>query len=255
MGTWNTALFANDLACDVRDHYHELLENGVDDAEASRQTLKAYEKWFDDDEEGAFAILALAVTQSKVGRLDVAVRDRALAAIEGGRGLGISENDNPKLLAKRREVLEKARAQIAGPQPVRKRIKPPAKPSCGLVAGDVLALDLPGGPAILRVVRVSAHRKGETPYLEELKYEGRTVPPLNKIERLEAKVKDLIAMVDEFSPNTHFAALADGKNAGWLEAGFRKVATIAERTGDKESGDSGYGVRWSELANDYRIRR
>lgn len=44
MGTWDSSLFA-DLACDVRDHYVELLERGVTDKEATRLTLTHFRGW------------------------------------------------------------------------------------------------------------------------------------------------------------------------------------------------------------------
>jgi len=249
MGVWNTALFSNDLACDIRDHYWELIEDGVDDAEATRQTTAKFQQSLDDPDDGTCAILALAVTQSKIGRLDPGVRDRALAAIDRGGDLSIWAMDNPSSLAKRRQVLAKVRDQLTAPQRARVRVKRPSRPSCGLVAGDVLALDLPAGPALLRVVRVHVHRKGETPCLEELRFSGTEAPSTGILEQLEAKVNDSIAMM---SPDARFFALPELKNSGWKEAGFQKVATIPERTGDSESLLPSYGIRWSNLVIRYR---
>jgi hypothetical protein len=249
MGVWDTALFSNDLACDIRDHYRELIEDGVDDTEATRQTTEKYRASFDDPEDGASAILALAVTQSKIGRLDPVIRDLALAALERGGDLAVWAIDNPKLLAKRKQVLSKAREQITGPQPARARIKRPSRPSCGLVAGDVLALDLPSGPALLRIVRVHVHRRGETPCLEELQFSGTDLPAPGMVKELAARVKGSMAMM---SPDARLFALPDLKNAGWKEAGFKKVATIPERAGDSGSVLPSFGIRWSTLAARYR---
>ena len=249
MGVWDSALFSNDLACDIRDHYRELIEDGVDDAEATRQTVAKYQGSLDDPDDGTCAILALAVTQSRIGRLDPVIRDRALAAIERGGDLSIWAVDNPKLLPKRKQALAKAREQLTGPQPARARVKRPSRPSCGLVAGDVLALELPGGPALLRIVRVHVHRRGETPCLEELKFSGTELPTLGMLATLEAKIEDSIAMM---SPDARLFALPDLKNAGWKEAGFKKVATIPEREGDSGSALPSFGVRWSNLVARYR---
>ena len=251
MGVWDTAVFANDLACDIRDHYRELIEDGVDDAEATRQTTAKYQESLDDPDDGASAILALAVTQSKIGRLDPVIRDWALAVIERGGDLAVWAIDNPKLLAKRKQVFEKVREQLTGPQPARRRLKRPRGPSCGLCAGDVLALDLLGGLALLRVVRVHVHRKGETPCLEELQFSGAELPSQGILEQLEAKVADSIAMM---SPDARLFALPDLKNAGWKEAGFKKVATIPERAGDRECFLPSFGIRWSNLVVRYRQR-
>jgi hypothetical protein len=115
----------------------------------------------------------------------------------------------------------------------------------------VLALDLPGGPALLRVVRVHVHRKGETPCLEELQFSGTELPSLGLLEQLEAQVKDSNAMIQ---PDARLFALPDLKNAGWKEAGFKKVAAIPERAGDSESVLPSYGIRWSYLVTRYRQR-
>jgi hypothetical protein len=115
----------------------------------------------------------------------------------------------------------------------------------------VLALDLPGGPALLRIVRVHVHRRGETPSLEELRFSGIELPTLGTLATLEAKIKDSIAMM---SPDARLFALPDLKNAGWKEAGFRKVATIPEREGDSKSALPSFGVRWSNLVVRYRQR-
>jgi hypothetical protein len=248
MGVWGAALFSSDIACDIRDHYRELIEDGVDDAEATRLTAAKYRESLDDPDDGASAILALAVTQSKIGRLDPVIRDLALAAIERGGDLSVWAIDNPKLLARRKQVLAKVREQLTGPQPARSRVKRPSRPGCGLVAGDVLALDFPGGLALLRIVRVHVHRKGETPCIEELQFRGTELPSLEILERLEARVEPSIAMM---SPDARLFALPGLKNTGWKEAGFRKVATIPERAGDSESVLPSFGTRWSNLAERY----
>ena len=45
MAVWGAALFSDDEALDVRDHYRELLEDGVEDSAASRQTLEKFEEY------------------------------------------------------------------------------------------------------------------------------------------------------------------------------------------------------------------
>src|SRR5262249_40248358 len=147
----------------IRDEYREQIENGVEDAEAMRSTLAKFRAHFDDPECGAICIIALAVTQYKIGRLDPGIRSQALAAIDNGADLVAWERDNPKSLPKRRAVLEKARAQLLGPQPARKRLRPRRPLRCGLVAGDGLTLTTPDGLKLLRVVCVKTHRLGENP--------------------------------------------------------------------------------------------
>lgn len=249
MGTWGTGIFDNDTACDIRGEYREQIEDGVDDGEAMRSTLASFGRYFDDTESGAVSILALAVTQSKIGRLDPDIRARALAAIDRGADLATWEEEDPKSLPKRRAVLEKARAQLIGPQPARKRLRPPRKETCGLVAGDGLALTTPSGLALLRVVRVKDYRVGEDPILEELQFSGSELPSQSELDQLKAVVKSNIALGSE----PRFSAFnGPGPYKGdWEQAGFRKVASFTPRPGDEEA-SANAGVAWIAIAGRLR---
>jgi hypothetical protein len=251
LGVWGTDLFSDDLACDLRDHYRELLEDGTEDGDATRRTLEKFRAYLVESE--GIALLAFAVTQSKLGRLDPDIRDQALAVLDGGADLEVWESENPKLLPKRRAVLEKARGQLTGPQPPRRRLRPPKRISSGLAAGDVLALALPRRVALLRVVRVRPHRLGESPVLEELDFTGSELPSLDAIERLGPKVQDPIAMVHALSPDTRFFAFVM-ERIDWQRAGFRKVQTISARAGDEEAPLPSVGISWAQLAERYRLR-
>jgi hypothetical protein len=253
MGTWGTGIFSNDISRDVRDHYRELLEDGVDDAEATRRTLDKFRSYFDDPEEGVNCIVALAITQSKIGRLDANLCARALTAIDSGSDLKMWEQENPKLLPKRCEALNKARAQLTGPQPARKRLRPPPRPTCGLVAGDVLALTTPTGMALLRVVRVKSHRRGETPYIEQLKFDGFELPSAEALEKLEAADKFMLGLIHASSGDCRFTAFTSYDKIDWQAAGFTKAAILACRSGDEQAAYPGYGIAWSALAE--RLRR
>jgi hypothetical protein len=245
MGVWGADLFSDDLACDIRDHYRELLEDGIDGGEATRRILDKFRAYF--EESDGIALLALAVTQSKLGRLEAGIRDRAVAVLDRGADLEVWKRDNPKLLSKRREALEKARAQLTGPQPPRKNLRPPKRISSRLAAGDVLALELPRHVALLRVVRVRLHRRGETPVLEELDFKGSAVPSGEALERLGPKVNDPIARVHARSPDMRFFAFV-AQRIDWERAGFRKVQTIPVRAGDEQAPLPSYGISWAALA-------
>jgi hypothetical protein len=248
---WGTALFSDDVACDIRDHYRQLLEDGAEDAAATRLTLEKFEPYL--EEPDGVALIAFAVTQSTVGRLEPDVRDRALAIIDAGADLAVWEQENPKLVPKRRGVLEKARAQLTGPQPARKRLRPPKRVLSGLAAGDVLALALPRRLALLRVVRVHAHRLGETPVLEELDFDGTEVPARDALERLGPRVNDPISFMHPLESDTRFSAFVN-QRIDWQHAGFQKVQTIEGRPGDEQSPIPGNGISWAELAASYRRR-
>jgi hypothetical protein len=246
MGTWETNIFGDDTACDVRDEYREFIEDGVSDAEATRRTLKKFKGWFKGPE-GTSAIVGLAVAQSKIGRLDPKIRDLALAAIDRGGDLAIWNEESPKDAGKRKAALEAARAQITGPQPARKHLKPPRRLLCDLVAGDVLAFDRPVGPALIRVVRVKLGRRFETPLLEELVFRGNKAPPAEVIQELPARELRGAHRDARFE-----AMILTSKDAGWKEAGFLKVARIPARDDDGEPDWSGSGIFWPYLAKLYR---
>lgn len=245
MGVWGTSLFSDDLACDIRDHYRELLEDGVEDDDATRRVLGKFRAYFDESE--GIALLALAVTQSKLGRLNPDIRDRALSVLDGGADLEVWERENPKLLPKRRAVLEKARAQLTGPQPPRRRLRPPKRTSSGLAAGDVLALTLPRHVALLRVVRIRAHRLGETPVLEELDFKGTDVPSRDVLEHLGPRVNEPVSPVHALSPDTRLFAFV-AEQIDWQRAGFLKVQTISVRAGDEHAPLPSCGISWAVLA-------
>jgi hypothetical protein len=248
---WGTGLFSDDVTCDVRDHYRELLEDGVDDAAATQLTVDKFRAYF--EEADGVALIALAVTQSKLGRLDPSIRDRALAALDRNADLEIWERDNPKLLPKRRAVLDKARVQLTGQQPARRRLRPPKRVSSGLAAGDVLALPLPRGIALLRVVRVRSHRLGETPVLEQLEFNGTEVPLRDELERLAPKLTDPVALLDPSSPDRKFFAFVM-TGVDWQDAGFQKVETIGARAGDDQAPLPSAGISWAVLADRCRRR-
>jgi hypothetical protein len=254
VGVWGADLFADDLACDIRDHYRELLEDGIDDGAAMRLILEKFRAYLEESE--GIALLAFAVTQSKLGRLDPDIRDRALSVLDGGADLEEWKRENPKLLPKRRAVLEKARAQLTGPQPPRRRLRPPKRISSGLAAGDVLALALPGRVALLRVVRVRPHRLGESPVLEELDFKGVDVPSRDVLECLGPARQPLGLMPassPDGRPDTRFFAFVAQK-IDWQRAGFRKIETISARPGDEQAPMPSSGISWAVLAERFSRR-
>jgi hypothetical protein len=248
---WGTGLFSDDVACDVRDHYRQLLEDGIEDSAATQRTLEKFRAYV--EEPDGIALLALAVTQSTLGRLDTVIRDRALAVLDRGADLETWERENPKLLPRRRKTLEKTRAQLSGQQPPRKRVRPPKRVSSGLAAGDVLALTFPDRVVLLRVVRVRVHRLGETPVLEELDFDGTHVPPRDVLERLSPHLEDPIGLAPALLPDTRFFAFVM-QGIDWERAGFRKVQTMSARAGDEEAPLPSAGISWAALAERYRLR-
>lgn len=119
------ALFADYVALNVRNDYRALIECGADDNEATRSILDSYANAVSDPDDGPLVWLALAFTQSKVGRLDRTVADRALQIIDNGDGMTRWKRQGGAATARRDSELAKVRAQLTGPQPPRRRLRSP----------------------------------------------------------------------------------------------------------------------------------
>jgi hypothetical protein len=253
MGTWGVGLFSDDTACDIRDEYREHIEDGVDDSEATRLTVDKFRGDFDDPDEGPVLWIAFAVTQSKIGRLDSAIRDKALDAIEAGADLARWEEENPKSVTKRRKVFTDARALLTGPQPSRKRLRPPQRYGTPLARGDVLALRIPNNIVLLCVCDVRPHRQIDTLVVEELDFKGETLPSLENLQQLKPKTTDLISGV--LSNGRRFEVSAYDK-ISWEQARFEKIGTMTPSTmpDSFEPGLGAIGYTWSRLSERYRSR-
>ncbi len=248
MGASGPALFSDDVAADVRGVYRELLEDGVDDNEAIERVLGQFSDALTDRDDGPVVIFALAVTASKLGRLGPALRARALALLDAGRGVEQWEEEAPKLLRQRQESLRKVRDQLTGPQPRRKPVRPPSRHVTTLQPGDLLALELREGDyTALRVLRVQESRYGLDPLVQILDWRGANMP-----------VVPDVANVPDLAPRP----IVDGERNGWWstsswligrrghdysDVGFVKIGTTETRPGDKDAQSNHY-PSWDVLA-------
>src|SRR5690242_9763247 len=124
MGAWSTSIFSDDLAADVRDEFRELISEGLDPDEATKQLLKKYRSSLRDGDERPVFWLALAATQWNLGRLVPGTLAEALNVIDSGEDLKRWQ-ENGKLLQKRRDVLVKLREKLVSPLPPPKKLAPP----------------------------------------------------------------------------------------------------------------------------------
>lgn len=125
MDSWETGLFDDDLAADVRADWEAALAGGESHARATRRLV---EEWVD-EVAGSVALaaafwIALAALQLRAGALEVDVRDRAVRAIGRGEDLdrweqgpfGRLEEDEGEdakdEVADRRHVTAALRAQL-----------------------------------------------------------------------------------------------------------------------------------------------
>ena len=147
MGTWETGLYSNDLALDVRDDYREMLVFHYSHEEAVKRLVQEYEL-SEDDPYNAAGWFALADCAWKYGYLDEGLKQlvQRLYEEEAEKELWA---DSPRDWKKRKTVIAKLLERIQVPR------KKPAKPSMpylprpyyvGWHIGDMLAFQLQDGP-------------------------------------------------------------------------------------------------------------
>lgn len=251
MGTWGVELFSDDTAADVRAQYRELIEDGVEDAEATQQVLEQFREYLDDEDDGPVVWLALAVSQSQIGRLAPEVRDRALSVIETGADLERWTHDS-EMLQQRRVVLAKAREQLVGPQPKRNNLRrPPMRHVTDLQPGDVLSFRASNGRiALARVTRLDPGRSSIALIVKVLRYADRGEPSSEEIAALPDRQKPDIDPPPSPSPPWWSVDWRLEGDAGieYVEAGFRRLTNIGAKPGDENSQAWTYGS-WSSFAN------
>jgi hypothetical protein len=250
MGTRGVELFSDDTAADVRAQYRELIEDGVEDAEATQQVLESFQEYVDDEDDGPVVWLALAVSQSQVGRLSPEVRDKALSVIDAGADLERWSHD-PQRLEQRRVVLAKARSQLLGAQPKRKKLRRPRmRYVTDLQPGDVLSYRASNGRVgLVRVTRLDPDRTSIAPIIKVLRYAETVVPDSEQIPTLPDRQKPDIDPPPSPSPPWWSVDWRPEGDAGidYVEAGFRRLTNIGPKPGDENSRAWTFGS-WSNLA-------
>ena len=78
MGSWSTAIFSDDTACDVRDDFKDYIGDGYSSSEATNLIIAEWQKSLDDPDEESIFWLSLAVTQWNIGRLEKKVKNCCL---------------------------------------------------------------------------------------------------------------------------------------------------------------------------------
>jgi hypothetical protein len=149
MGTWGPGVFADDFASDVRGDWREVLEDGVDAAEATRRLITKYHADVDapDDDDGPIFWFALAAAQAATGRLQPDVANKALALIDAGGDVARFARDGGERLGRQRAAkLEELARTLRGPQRSPTAIKRPALRVSPMAVGDLVR------------VRTTAHR-------------------------------------------------------------------------------------------------
>ena len=183
MGVWGPAIFSDDTASDIRSEYRDLLEDQVPDEEATQRILHSYKDL--DDDEVHVLWLALAAAQQQAVRLEDRVRDEALRIIDTGEGLEYwaeeADDGDGADLKKRKAALQALRTKLTGPQPSRKKIRRPYRPTTDLVPGDLLSYTPEQGPTLVfRVIGVESNRHFEAPVMQRLDWTEHTTPTFDQ---------------------------------------------------------------------------
>ncbi|MCX5214654.1 hypothetical protein OG689_36275 [Kitasatospora sp. NBC_00240] len=177
MGTNGTGLYADDTACDVRDAYRDALRSGADGEEAEARVLSAFAEELSDPDERAVVLLALADTQSRLGRLTASAREEALALLRSGGDLDRWQEAGPGEVRRRAAVLRRLQVRLEGPQPgprpIRARRRPPALAALGQV---YVYRARSGQPYLLRVVGLGDVGCSTGPVIRFLDHPGPGLP-------------------------------------------------------------------------------
>ncbi|HEX5322220.1 MAG TPA: hypothetical protein VFW40_00440, partial [Capsulimonadaceae bacterium] len=148
MGAWGPALYSDDIACDVRDDFRDLVGDGLSGEEASNRLLQEWSSELDDSDSGPVFWLALADTQWRCGRLEPRVKARAEAIIADKSDLARWQED-PSLLRKREAVLAKLAEKLASPPPPPKKLPKRFRNHCDWAVGELIAYELLSGQKVI----------------------------------------------------------------------------------------------------------
>jgi hypothetical protein len=155
MGTWGPRIFDDDTACDTRFEYRDLLSHGATGPQATDHMIQIHATGPDFGGYQLTFWLALAATQSRLGRLEDRVRDTVLQIIDSGEDLAAWDQPGPTFLRRRRGALQRLRRRLLGPQPAPVPVKQRWRQTTELQPGQhVLYRRRDGRRMLLRVMDV-----------------------------------------------------------------------------------------------------
>jgi hypothetical protein len=179
MGASGPAIFSDDVAADVRAGWREALMDGLSGDAATERVLTEFADALADEDDATVVWLGLAAAQMQTGRLQDAVRDRALRIIEDGGDVDRWREESAALGRGRERALRTLAEQLRGPQPRPKTLRRPKPRASPLDTGDVVRLrGTRTGEALFVVVdQADTYPPGSTsPVLAALLWEGGDVP-------------------------------------------------------------------------------
>ena len=176
MGAWGVAIYSDDLACDVRDRYVDLLGEGLADVVATERLLGRDEPNVQRDPDSAPVLwLALAHTQWRRRPAGAAGRRAGVARDDDGSNLELWREQGLEL--KQAAVLAKLKSQLTSPMPPRRRVSRRFVDATEWEVGEIIGYRSRSGRLVLfRVSGYLADRGGRHPQCELLDSIGERVP-------------------------------------------------------------------------------
>lgn len=198
MGSWGTAIFSEDFAADIRGEWRDAIIDGDD---PDKVTARFISRWAQDDTESEQAVifwLALAAAQMETGRLDPAVRDRALAIIDTGGDLARWREEAESLARHREKVLSRLAEKLRGPQPKPKVLRRATPLGVSFEVGDAVQLRSEDGATKVIAIVVSHHDgypKGTVdPVVELVIWEEARSPTASELAKLPCVLTEIEQM-------------------------------------------------------------
>ena len=112
MGTWDTGIFGDDIAMDVKAEFDDAIAEGMSVKEATKQILESFEDVLEDDEEAPIVYLVLAILQLEKGALQKNIKKKALGIIKSGQGLDRWKEAGEDELNNRIRVLDELKDKL-----------------------------------------------------------------------------------------------------------------------------------------------
>lgn len=120
MDTWETEIYSDDLACDVREYYMNCFKEGMSNDEAEASVAEYYSEELDDRENGPVVVLALAETAWCTGRLSESLKKAAIGVLDTEEFHDRWKVQESEL--EKQSVLSKLREKLMSPQPLKENI-------------------------------------------------------------------------------------------------------------------------------------
>lgn len=184
MGAWDTAIFSDDLAADIRASFQESIGDGLTTEAATAKLKKEFASALNDQDEAPVFWLALASVQWNLGRLVPEVLACALNVIDNGSDLKRWEEDEAAY-RDRKAVLEIVRQRLSTPPPAPKIVPKRFRNSTTWEAGDVIGYRLLNDQiCFFRIIGHHSDKGGRSPVAELIDWIGQEVPSCDELRSL-----------------------------------------------------------------------